>query len=277
MASAEARDAEAGVYAAQQGRIEGATSNLHAWTVQLRGMYTAFRTAPSAVQERALSAELDAILIGAAQDAASAYADLRKMEMAHRAVLRTAAREEPEAGTELDRRQHGHALLAGRYVQAVRALQAQKLVLATQARETVLLRARLLFPGLPESELERRVAGDPAACIRSALLAPSPVSGGEACAAYDSAAQRARDVELLERSVLEAYRACLDLSLLVDAQSEDLYEVSVHVAEVAGRAREGDVAPAGEHPPRKYWCCAVLIVACILALVASVTSTSSVT
>jgi hypothetical protein len=276
MASAEARDAEAGVYAAQQGRIEGATSNLRAWTVQLRGMYTAFRTAPSAVQERALSAELDAILIGAAQDAGSAYADLRKMEMAHRAV-RTAAREEPEADTELDRRQRGHALLARHYVQAMRALQAQKRVLTTQARETVLLRARRLFPGLPESELERRVAGDPATFIRSALLAPSPVSGGEACAAYDSATQRARDVELLERSVLEADRAFLDLSLLVDAQSEALYDVSLHVEEGAGHTHDEEVAPAGEHPPRKYWCCAVLIVACILALVASVTSTSSVT
>lgn len=277
MASAAARDAEPGAYAAQKDRIEGATSNLRAWTVRLRGLYTEFRSAPSAVQERVLSAELDAILIGAAQDAASAYADLRKMEMAHRAV-RTAAREEPEAGTELDLRQRGHALLARHYVQAMRALQAQKLVLTTQARETVLQRARLLFPGLPESELERRVAGDPATFIRSALLAPSPVSGGDACAAYDSATQRARDVELLERSVLEADHAFLDLSLLVDAQSEAMYDVCLHVAEVAGHTHDGEVAPAAdEHPPRTYWCCAVLLVAGILALVASVTSTSSVT
>jgi t-SNARE complex subunit (syntaxin) len=179
--------------------------------------------------------------------------------------------EEPDSEEDVRIRETGHMSLARRYVQAMKAHQAQKQAFTKQSKDTILRRAKIVFDDMPEEEIQRRVQENPTNFMREAIMT---YASEEAVSAYNEATQRAQDVEMLERSVMEVYRMFVDLANLVDQQSEMLDNIAVNVDRVANYVEKGNVElQAAIEYKRKERCVAPLICArvCVCARVAELT------
>lgn len=137
--------------------------------------------------------------------------------------------------------------------------------------DTVVRRAAIAYGGTKsESELRELAARDPSGVIREAILEEA---SEEAQQAYTDAQSRAKDVEMLVRSLNEVAALFQDLAVLVQHQSEMLDSIEENV-ETAGRyVRKGNQAlrdaMEAQKKTRKCYCCLMIItLIVVLSLVA---------
>lgn len=98
--------------------------------------------------------------------------------------------------------------------------------------------------GKSESEIRDKVERDPANFVREAIMEEA---ADEAQQAYAEAQSRARDVEMLVRSLNEVAAMFQDLANLVQHQSEMLNTIEENV-ESAVSGATGCPPPPGSHP-----------------------------
>ncbi|RYG44683.1 hypothetical protein EON67_11480 [archaeon] len=107
------------------------------------------------------------------------------------------------------------------YVDAVKAHQQAKEKMRETQTENLVRRGKLIYNDgtKTESEIRERVEQDPSGFLREAVMQQA---AGAAQDAYIDAQSRARDVELLVRSINEVAAMFQDLAVLVQHQSEML-------------------------------------------------------
>lgn len=107
------------------------------------------------------------------------------------------------------------------YVDAVKANQQAKEKMRETQTENLVRRGKLIYNDgtKTESEIRERVEQDPSGFLREAVMQQA---AGAAQDAYIDAQSRARDVELLVRSINEVAAMFQDLAVLVQHQSEML-------------------------------------------------------
>jgi t-SNARE complex subunit (syntaxin) len=116
-----------------------------------------------------------------------------------------------------------------------------------------------------EAEVRREVElAGPAAFLQSALMEEA---SDEAQAAYMDAESRAKDIDLLMRSINDVAALFQDLAVLVQEQSAQLDTIEVHVQAASKHIRKGNEALrdtiAYQKKNRKCFCCVI----CILVVV----------
>ena len=98
-----------------------------------------------------------------------------------------------------------------------------------------------------EAEVRREVeAAGPAGFLQNALMEEA---SDEAQAAYMDAESRARDIDLLMRSITEVSAMFQDLAVLVQHQSAQLDTIEVHVETAQKHIRKGNAAVRPSRPP----------------------------
>jgi t-SNARE complex subunit (syntaxin) len=159
------------------------------------------------------------------------------------------------------------------YVDAMKDHQKSKETMRKVQTEDLVRRGMIIYgEGKTEGEIRDKVEKDPANFVRDALMEEA---ADEAQQAYVEAQSRARDVEMLVRSLNEVAAMFQDLAVLVQHQSEMLDSIEENVESATTYIKKGNQAMRdaieAQKKARKCWCCFIIvIIVVILATVSGV-------
>ena len=161
------------------------------------------------------------------------------------------------------------------YVDTMKEHQRAKEAMRKVQTDDLVRRGMIIYgDGKSESEIREKVERDPANFVREALLEEA---ADEAQQAYAEAQSRARDVEMLVRSLNEVASMFQDLAVLVQQQSDMLDKIEENVETAGEYVRKGNQALRDtieyQKKQRKCWCCLIIVlIIIILVTVAGVGS-----
>jgi t-SNARE complex subunit (syntaxin) len=161
------------------------------------------------------------------------------------------------------------------YVEVMKDHQKSKESLRKSQLDNVVRRAAIAYGGTKtEEELREAAERDPAGLIREAIIEEA---SEEAQQAYSDAQSRARDVEMLVRSLNEVSALFQDLAVLVQHQSEMLDSIEENVETAGNYVRKGNdairTAIETQKKTRKCMCCFIcILITVVIALIAGLGS-----
>ena len=143
------------------------------------------------------------------------------------------------------------------YVDAIKEHQKVKEVMRKAQTDDLVRRGMIIYGDTKtEGEIRDKVERDPGNFVREALMEEA---ADDAQQAYAEAQSRARDVELLVRSLNEVASMFQDLAVLVQHQSDMLDSIEEHVEAAGTFIKKGNesmrVAIENQKKARKCWCC----------------------
>lgn len=161
-----------------------------------------------------------------------------------------------------------HMRLCKSYVEAMKEHQRAKEAMRASQTDNLVRRGMILYDGnKSESEIRERVERDPGSFLREAIMEEA---SEEAQQAYVDAQSRARDVEILVRSLNEVAQMFQDLAALVQHQSDMLDSIESNVELAGDYMRKGNenIRSAIEHQKkaRKCMCCILCVVIVVVLL-----------
>ncbi len=143
------------------------------------------------------------------------------------------------------------------YVDAMKEHQKAKETMRKVQTDDLVRRGKIIFGDeKSEAEIREKVERDPANFVREAIMEEA---AEEAQQAYVEAQSRARDVEMLVRSLNEVAAMFQDLAVLVQHQSEMLDSIEENVESATAYVRKGNEAVR-----EQCFCASMLILVFIL-------------
>ena len=157
------------------------------------------------------------------------------------------------------------------YVDVIKEHQKAKEVMRKAQTDDLVRRGAIIYGDTKsEAEIREKIERDPANFVREALMEEA---ADDAQQAYAEAQSRARDVEMLVRSLNEVASMFQDLAVLVQNQSDMLDSIEEHVESAGTYMKKGNQAMRdaieSQKKARKCWCCFIIGLVIVILVVVS--------
>lgn len=251
--------------------VEASIVKLNDDTRKLEELQERSACAVDGAEEAVVSKELKRVIKSVNKSTRESQAILKTMAEANKKMKKERKRAQKKAkseGKEFDD-PTGHVLrireqtlnsLTRKMVEAVRHHQMVKFESAERAKEKCLRRAKLVWPDKSEEELAREVTDNPTGMFQQGVQTQA---NAKMKRAYNEAADRAKDVERLQRSIQELYQMFQDLATLVSRQGEVLNSIETNVNTASKNVKKGNAQLVKAHKyqkkTRKCMCCLLII------------------
>ena len=246
--------------------IERAVESVSLGTRQINSLCEQVKTAFNSEDIDRLSKQLADVVRSAQRDAAKGKLLLDALKRDGEALVRTNPRSERVQAYKAQ-----YQRLCKLYVDAVKEHQKSKEVMRKAQTDDLVRRGMIIYgDGKTESEIRDKVERDPANFVREALMEEA---ADDAQQAYAEAQSRARDVEMLVRSLNEVASMFQDLAVLVQHQSDMLDSIEEHVETAGTYVKKGNeamrAAIENQKKARKCWCCFILAIIIVILVTVS--------
>lgn len=262
--------------------VEETIANLNKDTLKLEELQERSALAVDGDEEARISKELKKVIKRVNASTKNAQGILKGMAATNKAMKKERKKASKKAKAEGKEFSDptGHILrireqtlngLTRKMVEAVRHHQMVKFDSAEKAKEKCLRRAKLVWPDMDEEELARNVSDNPTGMFQAGV---QRTANAKMKRAYNEAADRAKDVERLQRSIQELYQMFQDLATLVHRQGEVLNSIETNVNTASKNVKKGNAQLVKAHKyqkkTRKCMCCLLIIgIGIVLVMVVS--------
>lgn len=242
-------------------------------TRELENLYERASLTVSSSENDAISEELEAICSKTQRTASRAKKALTGMKAA------TDQLKADKAGqpAEIRIRESAHSLLLRRMLKEMREHQKLKQRFQKKTKENFHRLVKVVDPDITDDEVDRRLEAGGSSAMREIMMGGAVHADAEA--ALNDVQSRAKDVEMLERSVHQMFQLFQDLAALVEEQGEVLDNIEANVDSAKAFTEKGNKELIRAHiaakKARKRRCCLMIIVVVVLAVILIPVSTLS--
>jgi len=231
-------------------------------TRELENLHEQSKLAMKEEEQREISTELERVVNETQKRASAAKKQLNAMKLETERLKRT---DTPPAEVRI--RESTHMTLVRKMVTEMKAHQKAKQKFSERSRDDMKRLAHVVCPDMPEAEVDRRLQSGGTAFLREAITTSV---NEEAQMAWEDVQSRAKDVEMLERSVHQMFQLFKDLATLVDEQGENLDSIEANIDNAGNYVEKGNAELVRAHEyqkkVRKRRCC-ILIAGIILLVI----------
>ena len=250
----------------QKQDIERTVESVQLGTRQVNSLCEQVKTAFNSDDIDRLSKQLADVVKSAQRDAARGKTLLDALKRDGEALVKTNPKSERVQAYKAQ-----YQRLCKLYVEAVKEHQKSKEVMRKAQTDDLVRRGMIIYgDGKTEGEIREKVERDPANFVREALMEEA---ADDAQQAYAEAQSRARDVEMLVRSLNEVASMFQDLAVLVQHQSDMLDSIEEHVENAGTFVKKGNeamrAAIESQKQARKCWCCFIIVLIIVILVTVS--------
>jgi t-SNARE complex subunit (syntaxin) len=249
--------------AGERAAVEGAITSVNSATTEIESLTEQLRTETDPADRQSIGDRMQAVVKRAQGEAMGAKQTLDRMK-GEMNRLKTAG------GPQAHIAETTYMALCNAFVESMKTHQKAKKTYSDVNKSLLMSLGKVLYSGLSDAEVERRVEENPAGFAQQAIIAGEVNHAAQM--AYHEAQERAREIEMLTRSIMELHEMFRDLLSLVQHQSEQLESIELNVEQAGDHLRKGNeqVTKAIDYQrkARKKWCCIVIIVVVVLLVVA---------